>query len=150
MPSLSSIVGFSDLEKNFNITVRTGPLILSHIFLLSLLSMVPSVWPVFGFIFSTRDLRRNLCIWWHVGTTSDDVIYTSKFPSCQVAIYCAVHDSTSQTIFFFPLIFWFWKINYLFLPSPFFKSMSTRYSFLPSTLPICITITKWSIPLGDF
>ena len=77
---------FSDLKKNFNVTVRIGPLRLIHIFLLSILSVVPSVWPVFGFIFRTRDLRRNLRIWWRVRTTSDDVTFTLKVPSCQVAI----------------------------------------------------------------
>ena len=49
-----------------------------------------SFWPVFGFIFSTRDLRRNLRMWWRVRTTSDDVIFTSNVPSCQVAIYWIV------------------------------------------------------------
>ena len=63
------------------------PFRLIHIFLLSILSVMPSVWPVFGFIFSNRDLRRNLRIWWHVHTTSNDVIFTSKVPSCQVAIH---------------------------------------------------------------
>ena len=48
---------------------------------------MPSAWPVFDFIFSTMDLRRNLRIWWRVRTTPDDVIFTSKVPSCQVAIY---------------------------------------------------------------
>ena len=90
MSCLSSIVGFSELEKNFNVTVKIGSLRLSHIFLLSILSMVPSVWPVFGFIFSTRDLRRNQQIWWRVCTTFNDVIITSKVPSCQVAIYWIV------------------------------------------------------------
>ena len=39
-----------------------GPSDLAIFFLLSILSVVPSVWPVFGFIFSTRDLRINLHI----------------------------------------------------------------------------------------
>ena len=60
---------------------------LAIFFLLSILCVLPSVCPVFGIIFSTRDLRRNLCIWWCVRTTSDDVIFKSKVPSCQVAIY---------------------------------------------------------------
>ena len=46
------------------------------------------------YFFGTRDLRRNLHIWWRVRTTSDDVIFTSKVPSCQViAIYRIVKES---------------------------------------------------------
>ena len=55
--------------------------------LLSTLSVVPGVWPVFGFIFSTMDLRRNLLIWWRVNTAFDDVICTYIWPCCQVKIY---------------------------------------------------------------
>ena len=64
-----------------------GPSDFAIFFLLSILSELTSVWPVFGFIFSTRDLPRNLRIWWRVRTTSDDVIFTSNVPSHQVAIY---------------------------------------------------------------
>ena len=78
---------FSDLEKKNNITVRIGPLRISHIFILSLLSVVSSVWNVFGFIFSTRDLHRNLCIIWRVRTNSDGVIFMSEVLSCQLAMY---------------------------------------------------------------
>ena len=81
------IWAFSNLEKKLNITVRIGLLRLSHIFLLSLFSVVPSFWPVFGFIFSTGDRSRNLCIWWRAPTTSNDVIFMSKVPSCQLSTY---------------------------------------------------------------
>ena len=37
--------------------------------------------------FSTKDLRRTLQIRWRVRPTPDDVIFASKVPSCQVAIY---------------------------------------------------------------
>ena len=97
---------FSDLDKHFNITVRIGPLRLSHIFLLYLLSVVSSIWPVFGFIFSARYLHRNLCIWWCVRTTSNEVIFMPKFSPCQVAIYWVLRGQlflsliTSQKHFF--------------------------------------------------
>ena len=36
-----------------------GPSDLAIFFLLLIFSVVPSFWPVLGFIFSIRDLRRN-------------------------------------------------------------------------------------------
>ena len=45
-----------------------------------------SVWPVFGFIFSTRDLHRNLRIFSRGRVTLGDVMFSSKVPSCQLAI----------------------------------------------------------------
>ena len=81
---------FSYLEKHFNITVRIGLLRISHIFSSIPLSVVPHVWPVFGFIFSTMDVCRNPLKWWRVRTTSYDVIFTLKASSCQVSIYWIV------------------------------------------------------------
>ena len=78
---------FPDLEGNFNITVIIEPLRISHVLLLYLLSVVSSVRPLFGFIFSTKDIRINLLIWWCVGTTSDEILFSSKVPSCKLAIY---------------------------------------------------------------
>ena len=66
---------------------------------------MPSVWPVFGFIFGTRDLRRNLRIWWRVCTTSNDVIFTSKVPSCQVAIYWILKVRFFLSIMTSPIFF---------------------------------------------
>ena len=56
-------------------------------FLISPFSILYSAWPVFGIIFSNRVLCRKLRIWWCVHTPLYDVIFTSKFPSCWVAIY---------------------------------------------------------------
>ena len=51
------------------------------------LSVVPDVWPVFMCMFSTRYLGRNIRIWWRGRTSLDDVIFTSKLSSFQLAIY---------------------------------------------------------------
>ena len=43
-----------------------GPSDLAIFLLLSILSNLPSVWPVFGYIFSTRDLRTYNFQWRHI------------------------------------------------------------------------------------
>ena len=92
-----------------------GPSELAIFFLLSILYVVPSVWSVFGFIFSTRDLRRNLHIWWRVCTTSNDVIFTSNVPSCQVAIY------------------WILKIRFFFLSQLHQKYFFSKVRLIPDS-----------------
>ena len=58
---------------------------------------------------------------------------------------CAVLESTSPSIFFFPpFYFWFWKRNYFFPPSPFF-SIQVR-----GTILIWNMSTNFSIPLRYF
>ena len=85
---------------------QKGPLFrLSHIFLLSILSVVPGVWPVFGFNFSTRDILRNQRIWWRVRTTSDDIIFTSKVPCCQLAIYWVLRGQLFLSLITSPIFF---------------------------------------------
>ena len=66
---------------------KVPPFRLSHIFLLSILSVVPGIWHVFGFILITRDLGRNIYIWRRERTTSYDVTWTCIWPYRQVKIY---------------------------------------------------------------
>ena len=54
---------------------------LAIFFLIWILSVVPGVWPVFGFIFITRYIRRYLLLWWRVHMTSNGVIFTVAPPS---------------------------------------------------------------------
>ena len=53
---------------------------------------MPGIWTVFVCIFSTRDLRRNLRIWWRVRANFDDVIFLYLRPYCQVIVYCSPKD----------------------------------------------------------
>ena len=72
--------------------------------------------PVFGFIFNTRDLRRNLRIWWRIRTTFDDVICTYIYPFPQVKIYWVLRGH----------IF----ISHITAPNYFFKTSSCLWNSL--------------------
>ena len=54
---------YTTIESIQSVNSQKGaPFRLSHVFFLYLFSVVSRFWPVFGFIFSTRYLRRNLRI----------------------------------------------------------------------------------------
>ena len=53
------------------------------------------VWPSSGCIFSTRDLHRNLHIWWRVRTCFYDAIYLCFLTYTQAAPYLVLRDQIS-------------------------------------------------------
>ena len=82
------------------------------------------------------------CMWYYKIENDNYLIITEE---------CALRESTSPIILFFPLFyFWFRKRRFLFLSSPFFEYMSTRYSSCLFNLPIWIMSTKCSIPHREF
>ena len=94
-------------------------------------TVVPGVWPVFRYIFSTRDLRRNLCIRWRIRTPFYDIILTYICPFFQINIYWVLRgqiflshitspkkfffskpgvasDSARRDLFKYPIKIWVW------------------------------------------
>ena len=54
--------------------------------------MLPGVWPMFGCIFSTNYIHRNICIWWRVHILFNDITFTYICPFLQVNIYWVIRS----------------------------------------------------------
>ena len=80
--------------------------------------------------FTRCDLRRNLRIWWCVLTTSNNVIFTSKIPSCLVAIYWI-------------LKIWFFSFRYTFTKKHFLCLRRTLY-MVQKLLYCTINLVGWN------
>ena len=130
MPCLSSIMGFFILREKFNVTVRIGPLRLSRIFFVYLLSVVSSVWPVLVFILIARDLRRNLFILCRVCTTFDDVIFMSKVPSCKLAIYWVLRGQLFLSLILHQFFFFVCSTCYIFSSIRSFQRANEKLIFV--------------------
>ena len=124
-----------------------GPSDLAIFFLLSLLSVMPSVWPVLNFIFSTRDLRRNQRIWWRVCTTTDDVIFTSKVPSFVRASIALIVKPRTYRRSHYDFTFCFFIHFYASISLLFVSSMTS--DILSYLLIICES-SIWQFPFMSF